>query len=178
MRDRKRMGYSCYNTSLRSAREEIRKIKNCRIKPKLLSSKAPHNAVLEALRKSTWVQFVCHGLLQSKPFDSSFKVSDRQLTLLDIVQANLPNAEFAYLSACHTAEQPYDGAHDEVLHLAAAMQFSGFRSVIGSMWELLDVDGPFFARTVYEYMCDCDEGEARYKRAAAGLREAAVALKG
>ncbi|EJC98970.1 TPR-like protein [Fomitiporia mediterranea MF3/22] len=105
------------------------------------------------------------------------KVSDRGLTLLDIVRANLPDAEFAFLSACHTAEQPHGGAHDEVLHLAAAMQFSGFRSVIGSMWELLDEDGPFFAKTVYGHMLDCDEDEARFKRAAAGLRKAAVELR-
>ena len=45
------------------------------------------------------------------------------------------------------------------------------------MWELLDVDGPFFAKTVYEYMLNCDEGEVKYKRAAAGLRKAALELK-
>ncbi|EJC97606.1 TPR-like protein [Fomitiporia mediterranea MF3/22] len=166
------------DTSLPSAKSEIRNIKNCGIKIRLLNNKTSHKTVIKALRATAWVHFVCHGGLDPQPFNSSFKVSDRGLTLLDIVQANLPNAEFAFLSACHTAEQPHDGIHDEVLHLAAAMQFSGFRSVIGSMWELLDVDGPFFARKVYEFMCDCDEGEARYKRAAAGLRKAAVELKG
>ncbi|EJD02990.1 TPR-like protein [Fomitiporia mediterranea MF3/22] len=85
--------------------------------------------------------------------------------------------EFAFLSACHTAEQPHNGAHDEVLHLAAAMQFSGFRSVIGTMWALLDEDGPAFAKTVYAYINDCEEGEAKYKRAAGGLRQAASELK-
>ncbi|EJD07721.1 TPR-like protein [Fomitiporia mediterranea MF3/22] len=165
------------DTSLPSAKDEIRKIKNCGIMTRLLSSNASHDALIKELRKTTWVHFVCHGGLDPKPFNSSFKVSDRGLTWLDIIQANLPSAEFAFLSACHTAEQPHDGTHDEVLHLAAAMQFSGFRSVIGSMWELLDVDGPFFAKTVYEYMSDCDEGEAMHKRAAAGLRKAAVELK-
>ncbi|EJD07720.1 TPR-like protein [Fomitiporia mediterranea MF3/22] len=163
--------------SLPSAKDEIRKVKNCGIMPRLLSNKASHNTVIKALKKTTWVHFVCHGGLNPKPFNSAFKVSDRGLTLLDIIQANLPNAEFAFLSACHTAEQPLNGTHDEVLHLAAAMHFSGFGSVIGSMWELLDVDGPFFAKTVYEYMCDCDEDQARYKRAAAGLRKAAIELK-
>ena len=45
------------------------------------------------------------------------------------------------------------------------------------MWELLDEDGPHFARAIYQYIWECDEGEARYKRAAAGLRKAAVELK-
>ncbi|EJD07398.1 uncharacterized protein FOMMEDRAFT_149923 [Fomitiporia mediterranea MF3/22] len=90
--------------------------------------------VIKELRKATWVYFVCHGLLHSTPFNSSFKLSDGRLALLDVVQGNLPNAEFAYLSARHTAEQPRDDLHDEILHLAAAMQFSGFQSVVGSMW--------------------------------------------
>ncbi|EJC99359.1 TPR-like protein [Fomitiporia mediterranea MF3/22] len=164
--------------SLPSATKEICNIKNCGIQVKLLNSKTSHDAVIKTLQKARWVHFVCHGGLDPKPFNSSFKVSEHGLTLLDIIQAKLPNAEFAFLSACHTAEQSHNGTYDEALHLAAAMQFSGFRSVIGSMWELLDVDGPFFAKTVYEYMCNCNEGEARYKRAAAGLRKAAVELKG
>ncbi|EJD03293.1 uncharacterized protein FOMMEDRAFT_86227 [Fomitiporia mediterranea MF3/22] len=166
------------DTSLRSARQEIRNIRNCGKSTKLLASKkASRGAVVDALREEKWVHFVCHGNLRQEPLYSSFKLSDGELTLLDIVQTNLPNAEFAFLSACHTAEQPHDGAHDEVLHLAAAMQFSGFRSVIGSMWELLDEDGPAFAKTVYEYMNECEPGEAKYKRAAAGLRKAALELK-
>ncbi|EJC98966.1 uncharacterized protein FOMMEDRAFT_95249 [Fomitiporia mediterranea MF3/22] len=171
------------DASLSSARREISNIRNCGIDTKMRVSDpsrgavVTRNTVIKALRKATWVHFVCHGNLNPKPFDSSFKLSDGGLTLLDIVQGNIPNAEFAFLSACHTAEQPHDAVHDEVLHLAAAMQFSGFRSVIGSMWELLDEDGPFLARNIYEYIWDCGEGEARYKRAAAGLRKAAVELK-
>ncbi|EJD04896.1 uncharacterized protein FOMMEDRAFT_154041 [Fomitiporia mediterranea MF3/22] len=154
---------------------------------------APRDGVIKALRETPWVHFVCHGRLNSRPFNSSFKLpnrkrdsehdhehdreQDRGLTLLDIVQGNVPNGEFAFLFACHTAEQPHDGVLDEVLHLSAAMQFSGFRSVIGSMWELLDKDGPYFAKTVYEHMRECNEGEMKYTRAAAGLRKAAVGLK-
>ncbi|EJD03358.1 TPR-like protein [Fomitiporia mediterranea MF3/22] len=166
------------DVSLRSAKQEISNIRNCGVSTKLLVNKTvSREAVIRALQETTWVHFVCHGHLDAVPFNSSFNLSGGELTLLDIVQANLPTAEFAFLSACHTAEQPHDDAHDEVLHLAAAMQFSGFRSVIGSMWELLDEDGPAFARTVYEYMNDCEEGEVKYKRAAEGLRKAALNLK-
>lgn len=52
--------------------------------------------------------------------------------LLDIVRRQLPSAEFAFLSACHTAELAEESLADEVLHLAAAMQFCGFRSVVGT----------------------------------------------
>lgn len=74
----------------------------------------------------TWVHFACHDRLDLKLFDSSFKLSDAGLTLLDIARAELPNAEFVFLSACHAAELPVDGGQDEVLHLAAAMQICGF----------------------------------------------------
>jgi CHAT domain-containing protein len=49
---------------------------------------------------------VCHGTLEAKkPFDAGFELhSNERLTLLNIVQSRLPAAEFAFLSACHTAE--------------------------------------------------------------------------
>ncbi|EJD02275.1 TPR-like protein [Fomitiporia mediterranea MF3/22] len=166
------------DTSLRSAKQEISNIRNCGMTTKLLvGKKASRDGAIKAVQEATWVHFVCHGSLDSSPFNSSFNLSGRGLTMLDIIQTSLPNAEFAFLSACHTAEQPHNGAYDEVLHLAAAMQFSGFRSVIGSMWELLDKDGPIFAKTVYEYINECEEGGVKYKRAAEGLRKAALELK-
>ncbi|EJC97787.1 uncharacterized protein FOMMEDRAFT_115125 [Fomitiporia mediterranea MF3/22] len=163
------------SSKLRRAKQEIRNIRNCGMNVNLLSPS--RSTVLKALRETTWVHFTCHGSLDSKPFGSSFNLSDGGLTMLDIVRASSPNAEFAFLSACHTAEQHHDGAYDETLHLAAAMQFSGFRSVIGSMWELLDEDGPALAKAVYEYINDGEDGEVRYKRAAGGLRKAALELE-
>jgi hypothetical protein len=55
----------------------------------------------------------------------------KRLLLLDTVRSQLPDAEFAFLSACHTAELTDDSIVDEMLHLAAAMRFCGFRSAVG-----------------------------------------------
>jgi len=60
----------------------------------------------------------------------------------------LPNAEFAFLSACHTATGDILGSPNEVNHLAAGLQFSGFKSVVGT---LADIDGPDVARDFYTY---------------------------
>ncbi|KAG2103435.1 uncharacterized protein F5147DRAFT_705938 [Suillus discolor] len=68
---------------------------------------------------------------------------------------DIPHAEFAFLSACHTAigdeETP-----DEVVHLAGGLQFSGLKSVIGALWV---VDGDVAKHVVeafYENMFrDC-----------------------
>ncbi|KAG0702545.1 hypothetical protein DFH29DRAFT_804872, partial [Suillus ampliporus] len=64
---------------------------------------------------------------------------DGPLTITDIIRSRLQNPEFAFLSAGHTTYTVGDGSSlDEAVHLAAAMQFSGSRSVIGSMWSVED----------------------------------------
>ncbi|KAJ7818850.1 hypothetical protein B0H14DRAFT_2601032 [Mycena olivaceomarginata] len=42
-----------------------------------------------------------------------------------------------------------EGTPDEAIHVAAAMQFAGFRSMVGTLWEMADQDGPFVAREFY-----------------------------
>ena len=130
------------------------------------------------LRKSEWVHFACHGRLSREPLKSSFALPGGELTLLDIVKANLPNAEFAFLSACHTAEAPLSLAMDEALNLAAAIQFCGFRSVVGTMWQLLDKDGPLLAEAVYMHLRnDAGNGQPGFKGAAAAVRQAALFMR-
>ncbi|OCB86599.1 hypothetical protein A7U60_g6277 [Sanghuangporus baumii] len=149
-----------------------------RINKQLLDENATPGAVLRGLQKAPWVHFVCHGLVGEEPFNSSLELPGGRLTLLDIARANLSTAEFAFLSACSTAEQGAGHALDEALHLSAAMQFCGFRSVVGTMWELLDSDGPYLAGVVYGcLMLDLEDGEIRFKKAAAAVQEAALRLK-
>ena len=49
--------------------------------------------------------------------------------------------------------------------------------MIGTMWEFSDADGPVITREVYSYMARGKSGDAKFKRAAAGVRDAAVFLK-
>jgi CHAT domain-containing protein len=39
---------------------------------------------------------------------------------------------------------------DEGLHLAAAVQYCGFRSVVGTMWAMVDNDGQDLAKNFYK----------------------------
>ncbi|KAH9165797.1 hypothetical protein EDB89DRAFT_1858011, partial [Lactarius sanguifluus] len=48
--------------------------------------------------------------------------------------------EVAFFSACHTAG----------LHLGAAVQYCGFRSVVGTMWAMVDEDGRDLAEHIYK----------------------------
>jgi CHAT domain-containing protein len=57
---------------------------------------------------------------------------DDHFTLLDIMDRDIPCAEFAFLSACHTAVGGKK-TPDEVIHLAAGFQFSGLKSVVGTL---------------------------------------------
>jgi len=76
---------------------------------------------------------------------------DEPLTLFDIMENDIPHAEFAFLSACHTAigdeETP-----DEVVHLAAGLQFSGFKSVVGTLWVVDDDVAKHIVEAFYENM--------------------------
>jgi CHAT domain-containing protein len=68
------------------------------------------------------------------------------------VRSDFPTAEFAFLSACHTAEVTEGSIIDEGLHLAAAVHFSGFRSVVGTMWAMVNEDGRDLAENFYKVL--------------------------
>ena len=120
----------------------------------LVGANASHEAVLHGLQQHSWAHFACHGHLgdNSQPFHASFELhNENHLTLLDLIQARLPNAEFAFLASCHSAAGD-PNTPDETIHLAAALQFCGFRSVVGTLWELSDKAGPIVSKAFYKYM--------------------------
>ncbi|KAG2133488.1 CHAT domain-containing protein [Suillus cothurnatus] len=107
---------------------------------------------LQALEENTWVHLACHGKQDpAQPYDSHFVMRDEHLTLLDIMEKDIPRAEFAFLSACHTAVGD-EKTPDEVIHLAAGLQFSGFKSVIGTLWEVNDAVAKHVVEAFYKYM--------------------------
>jgi CHAT domain-containing protein len=138
----------------------------------------PEN-VIAHLPMHPWVHFACHGVLQpGRPFESSFLLQHKtHLTLLHIVKSHVPTAELAFLAACHTAELAEDGTPDEVLHLTAAMQFSGFRSVVGTMWAMADKDGKDLSEHFYSKMFTAGVQSASYEKSARALRDATQKLR-
>ncbi|KAG1724221.1 CHAT domain-containing protein [Suillus occidentalis] len=107
---------------------------------------------LEALEANTWVHLACHGKQDpAQPYHSHFVMRDEHLTLLDIMERDIPHAEFAFLSACHTAVGDKE-TPDEVIHLAAGLQFSGFKSVVGTLWEVDDSVAKHVVEAFYKYM--------------------------
>jgi len=145
-----------------------------------MGTRARNSAVLDGLRDHRFTHFVCHGnLVPEKPFEAYFGLhEDNRLTLHDIVRSRLPDAEFAFLSACHTAELTEGSIADEGLHLTAAVQYCGFRSVVGTMWAMADQDGSDLAKRFYKSMFSTDQaGGPYYERSARALRDAVRALR-
>lgn len=99
---------------------------------------AAMQTVLDHLPRASILHLACHGAQNTaNVLESGFFLRDGKLTVAKLMKLDLPKAFFAYLSACETAKgdskQP-----DQAVHLAAAMLFVGFRSVIGTMWSVID----------------------------------------
>ncbi|KAH9055396.1 CHAT domain-containing protein [Lactarius vividus] len=126
----------------------------------LISRRATPSSVVEALRDHRLAHFACHGNLErGKPFDASFQLhKGERLTLLDIITDK--------------------SIADEALHLTAAMQYCGFRSVVGTMWEMADTDGRDLAENFYKSLFSSQEqGVPCYERSARALRDATRRLR-
>ena len=173
------------DVSLSEVCEDVKVVQalNTRLPVKsLISESATSMSVLDGLRSHKFVHFVCHGTLEAKkPFDAGFELyANERLTLLDIVRSHFPAAELAFLSAGHTAELTDDSSADEGLHLAAAVQYCGFKSVVGTMWEIANQDGSDLAKHFYKSMFPKKEqGDSvpYYKRSAGALRDAVKKLR-
>jgi hypothetical protein len=168
-------------TSLPGVSGEIQVIQNLKLPvTSLISQSATPSAVLDGLRHHQFCHFACHGTLTTgKPFDASLVLyKEEPLMLLDIVRSRLPAGECAFLATCHTAELSDGSIPDEVLHLSTAVQYSGFRSVIGTMWAMADEDGKYLAKYFYESMfSDERQGIPYYERSARALAVAVRMLR-
>ncbi|KAG1721931.1 hypothetical protein EDD22DRAFT_962374 [Suillus occidentalis] len=94
---------------------------------------ATRAGALEALEANTWVHLACHGKQDpAQPYHSHFVMRDEHLTLLDIMERDIP--------------------HMPIIHLAAGLQFSGFKSVVGTLWEVDDSVAKHVVEAFYKYM--------------------------
>lgn len=86
----------------------------------------------------------------------------------DIIKSHLPHTHSSLFSLlAHTAEQGFSLLTDEILHLAGAMEAAGFRSVVGTMWAMVDDGAPYVAGRFYEEMLkgDADAGQEHIRAA-------------
>lgn len=146
----------------------------------LVNSEATPYTVLRELRSHSWAHFCCHGTVDPRqPLLSKFHLSEGGLTIPlnieSIMRASLPAADFAFLSACHTAKG--SDAHSESMSLAAATQVAGFRSIVATMYAVSDDDGPVVAKEVYKFLFRDTEQGPTSKDAAVALNLATRRLR-
>jgi CHAT domain-containing protein len=108
-------------------------------------------AVLEGMKTHSWVHLACHGIQDS--LDSAFSLYDGKLKLSTLMTRSLalPQAELAFLSACQTASGDEE-LPEEAVHLAAGMLNAGYKSVIGTMWSINDLQAKKVAEKFYSTM--------------------------
>lgn len=90
--------------------------------------------VESSLPGTSVLHMACHGYQDAaNAVASGFCLRDGNLTVERLMRLDLGDALLAVLSACETAKG-HEAQPDQMVHLAAAMLFVGFRSVIGTMW--------------------------------------------
>ncbi|MGW0036400.1 CHAT domain-containing protein [Gordonia sp. NPDC003376] len=96
------------------------------------------------LAECTSVHFDCHAIHNlSAPGDGGFILKDGMLRVFELART-VASRELAGLAACDTAAGGSE-LFNESITLATALHYSGFRHVVGALWELRDD----VARTVF-----------------------------
>ena len=141
----------------------------------LTGSQATRAHVLAAIATHSWVHFACHGAQQhTDPTRSGFALWDATLTIADLAAQPTEHRDLAFLSACQTAAGGVRHL-DEAIHLAAAMQFLGYRHVIATMWTIADPPAPHVADRFYTKLKR--DGRPDPERSAEALHQAIRSLR-
>lgn len=99
-----------------------------------------------------WIHLACHGQQNLRNlFESRFSLQAKPLTLLEDFQARFPNAESAFMSACHSAKG-YPTAPDTGLHVVGALAYVLLGSGVGLLWAMDDRNGPNVAEAFYRHV--------------------------
>jgi CHAT domain-containing protein len=116
---------------------------------RLTGQEATSGRVTADMTTHTFAHFACHGSPSlDRPSSSALMLADGRLTVLEVAQLDLSQAEMAFLSACSTATGG-QRLPDEAIHLASALQFAGYPHVIATLWSVLDPVAKRVARDVY-----------------------------
>ena len=132
-------------------------------------------ATLQHMNGCNWIHLACHGDQDAaNPTESAFILIDDRLTLKEIMKQSFTHTELAFLSACQTAKGDSE-LPEEAIHLAAGMLMAGYRSVVATMWSILDDVAPVVAEKFYKHLIN--EGKGDSTRAAYALHDAMVHVR-
>jgi CHAT domain-containing protein len=143
----------------------------CRV---LAADAADPRHVLDAMTSHPWVHFSCHGFQNlTDPSRAGLILTGGRLRVTDIDSGRF-TGNLAFLSACQSATGGL-ALPDEAITLTAALHYTGFRHVIGTLWSVYDETAASVAEAFYQRISaqgfDADA-------AAVSLHEAVAAVRG
>ena len=117
--------------------------------------------VIKEMSSCHWFHLACHATQNPlRPLRSAFHLLNDELSLFDIIKLKIPDADFAFLSACQTSAGDEE-LSDEAVHLAAGMLAAGCRSVVSTMWSISDSLGADVAESFYSQLLNRAEEEGK-----------------
>jgi hypothetical protein len=115
-------------------KEVLQQCKSLGVTESLLETPSQEQ-VLEKLPSVSIAHFICHGLSEAlNPSNSGLLLGDGRLTVRQLTNVSLADAQIAYLSACSTAENKTSELVDESILIASAFHLAGFPHVIGTLF--------------------------------------------
>jgi len=134
------------------------------------------------------IHLSCHGESDIRDASKSFLVLVRtdpdatgiqrqdKLFVSSVFQESTRGSGIAFLSACHTADNPDPELSDESIHLASAFQLAGFSHVVGTLWSTRNSSCRRISEAFYQYLLE-ESKESRHKRVAVALHKAVQDLR-
>ena len=120
----------------------------------LRGSAATRERVLDALASHPYVHFGCHGHQDfANPSAGGLALYDGTLTVPELSADPRVSGELAFLAACETAAGGLVNC-DEAISIAAALRFTGWRDVIGSLMPTPDSASAAIAKAVFTAAAD------------------------
>ncbi|MCX4804340.1 CHAT domain-containing protein [Streptomyces sp. NPDC058682] len=136
---------------------------------------ATMESVQAALSSHRWVHLSCHGQQNlNDPSAAGLVLSDGTLTVTRLSSTRY-TGDFAFLSACRTAAGGLN-LPDEAITLAAALNYTGYRHVVATLWSVDPAVAADVTAAVYPELID-EEGRFRPDRAAFAVHEAVRLLR-
>ena len=118
-------------------------------------------SVLTHISSCQIVHFACHALSHPlNPSASQLVLADHQtspLTVLRLSTLKLKSSRLAFLSACHSAVNLVQNLAEEGITIASAFQLAGFPSVVGTLWQAMDVAAVDITRRFYKILFAAEE---------------------
>jgi CHAT domain-containing protein len=117
----------------------------------LVQGAATKQAVIDGLQRHPFAHFSCYGVHKARdPFSAEILLDcNERLSLLDVVRTRIPTTELIVLIFHRNPNMMETEGCLEELQLASIMHYYGYRSVVGTIWGVLDVDALDFSEAFY-----------------------------